>query len=308
MVISSSGAELASVTYNPYGSPSNSNVSSYTPFGYAGGYTVAAGLIYLLHRWYDPSSAQFISVDPMLAVTQEPYSYVGGDPMNAVDPSGMCVGLDETIAVGEVLGPDGLLFGLGPGNICGAKGGSALFRISMMSSTTWNILGSVGVACPQKRAVEVRTPIGTLDPGPLSEYYHMSSSLFTSKAWVFLPVIAFYYAPGRAQLSLATQIKDVLTIVYTSLWAGRGYSRASWMDSVVDPGCYIHSGCWGSGGSKQTNCAGEGLSCAFLEGFDSTREQSVWWFLAKVSGVTELSTVATVLNDFVTAAQLAGVT
>jgi hypothetical protein len=25
----------------------------------------------------------------MLAVTQEPYSYVGGDPMNAVDPSGM---------------------------------------------------------------------------------------------------------------------------------------------------------------------------------------------------------------------------
>jgi RHS repeat-associated protein len=59
-----------------------------TPFGYAGGYTDPDELIYLLDRYYDPQTGQFLSVDPDLAQTQEPYAYGGGDPVINSDPTG----------------------------------------------------------------------------------------------------------------------------------------------------------------------------------------------------------------------------
>jgi hypothetical protein len=41
-------------------------------------------------RFYDPTTAQFISRDPMVMVTRSPYGYVGHNPLNATDPSGLC--------------------------------------------------------------------------------------------------------------------------------------------------------------------------------------------------------------------------
>jgi RHS repeat-associated protein len=62
-----------------------------TPFGFGGGYTDAAsGLIYLVNRWFDSATAQFMSIDPALSQTQQPYEYAGDNPANQVDPSGMC--------------------------------------------------------------------------------------------------------------------------------------------------------------------------------------------------------------------------
>jgi RHS repeat-associated protein len=48
------------------------------------------GLIYMRARTYDPSTAQFLSVDPFVALTGEPYSYAEDDPINRYDPSGRC--------------------------------------------------------------------------------------------------------------------------------------------------------------------------------------------------------------------------
>lgn len=39
-------------------------------------------------RYYDPSTAQFLSRDPLVDATHEPYGYVKDNPLNAVDPSG----------------------------------------------------------------------------------------------------------------------------------------------------------------------------------------------------------------------------
>jgi hypothetical protein len=39
-------------------------------------------------RWYDPSTGQFMSVDPDLAETDQPYAYAGDDPVNETDPRG----------------------------------------------------------------------------------------------------------------------------------------------------------------------------------------------------------------------------
>lgn len=43
----------------------------------------------LLHRYYDPSTGQFMSVDPFDPITGQPYEYTGDNPINASDPSGL---------------------------------------------------------------------------------------------------------------------------------------------------------------------------------------------------------------------------
>ncbi len=60
-----------------------------TPFGFQGSYTDPSGLIYLIDRYYDPSTDQFLSVDPDLAETGQPYAFTGDDPLNATDPLGL---------------------------------------------------------------------------------------------------------------------------------------------------------------------------------------------------------------------------
>ena len=59
------------------------------PFGFHGSYTDPSGLIYLIDRYYDPSTDQFLSVDPDLADTGQPYAFIGDDPLNATDPLGL---------------------------------------------------------------------------------------------------------------------------------------------------------------------------------------------------------------------------
>jgi hypothetical protein len=41
-------------------------------------------------RYYDPSTAQFLTRDPLEALTGSPYGYVAGDPPDGSDPSGLC--------------------------------------------------------------------------------------------------------------------------------------------------------------------------------------------------------------------------
>lgn len=42
-----------------------------------------------LARYYDPATAQFLTVDPKVATTLSPYGYVQGDPLNSSDPTGL---------------------------------------------------------------------------------------------------------------------------------------------------------------------------------------------------------------------------
>jgi RHS repeat-associated protein len=90
--VSSSGALTGTTSYDAWGNPQTpAGLAAVTPFGFAGGYTDPDGLIYLIDRYYDPATGQFISVDPDLSQTQQPYEYTGGDPVNATDPTGTSV-------------------------------------------------------------------------------------------------------------------------------------------------------------------------------------------------------------------------
>ena len=88
-----------------------------------------------VNRYYDPQTGQFLSVDPMVSQTLEPYQYVKDNPVGEVDPSG------ETF-VGAYAQGNGFLCPAEPGlPICyasyGRPGGFALGRwIVDMARTT----------------------------------------------------------------------------------------------------------------------------------------------------------------------------
>lgn len=63
--------------------------SRVAPFGFQSSYTDSTGLIYLINRYYDSGTDQFISVDPKVATTDQPYAFTNDDPLNSADPLGL---------------------------------------------------------------------------------------------------------------------------------------------------------------------------------------------------------------------------
>jgi RHS repeat-associated protein len=88
--VNSSGSLTGTASYDAWGNPaSTGGLTATTPYGYAGGYTDPTTQIYLIHRYYQPSTGQFTSVDPALAQTNAPYAYADGDPVTNTDPAGL---------------------------------------------------------------------------------------------------------------------------------------------------------------------------------------------------------------------------
>ncbi|HUY86124.1 MAG TPA: RHS repeat-associated core domain-containing protein [Acidimicrobiales bacterium] len=94
MEADSSGNVIGTQSYTAYGSLASSTGTDPTPFGFAGGYTDPTGLIYLINRYYEPSAGQFISVDPLIASTQQPYNYALDNPANLADHLGLSASCD----------------------------------------------------------------------------------------------------------------------------------------------------------------------------------------------------------------------
>jgi RHS repeat-associated protein len=86
MALASTGTSEGAESYDSYGVATGSTGS---PFGFAGAYTDATKLVYLVHRYYDPASSAMLSIDPMMKVTSQPYSYSDDDPANLSDPTGL---------------------------------------------------------------------------------------------------------------------------------------------------------------------------------------------------------------------------
>jgi RHS repeat-associated protein len=91
LLTASTGSVEGAVTYDPYGGLAARAGSAHAPLGYSGQYTDSdTGLMYLRARSYDPATAQFLSVDPVVQETLAPYTYAQDDPLSRDDPSGLC--------------------------------------------------------------------------------------------------------------------------------------------------------------------------------------------------------------------------
>jgi RHS repeat-associated protein len=87
-VTDQAGAPISQFSYGPYGEPSSLTGSE---FRYTGQRLVAGvGLYYYKARFYSPYLGRFLQTDPIgTADDMNMYAYVGSDPVNGIDPSGL---------------------------------------------------------------------------------------------------------------------------------------------------------------------------------------------------------------------------
>jgi len=85
---SSAGVETT-YTYDPFGGSTVTGEPSANAFQFTGRENDGTGLQYNRARYYSPSTARFISPDPLgYAGGQDLYQYANGDPLDFTDPSG----------------------------------------------------------------------------------------------------------------------------------------------------------------------------------------------------------------------------
>lgn len=85
-----SGAVVQRYDYTPYGQTQQTASGFTNPYAFTGRERDASGLYYYRSRYYDPDQARFISEDSLgfAAMDANFYAYVGGAPLEFVDPSG----------------------------------------------------------------------------------------------------------------------------------------------------------------------------------------------------------------------------
>jgi RHS repeat-associated protein len=90
LITSPEGREEGSYDYTPYGAVEKHEGTATTPLGYDAQYTSSdTGLIYLRNRVYDPATTQFLTRDPLVAITGEPYGYAEDNPLSRRDDTGL---------------------------------------------------------------------------------------------------------------------------------------------------------------------------------------------------------------------------
>jgi RHS repeat-associated protein len=93
LVTDAAGSVQATYVYDPFGNLVLSTGSVVNPFRFGGQYLDSeSGLYYLRARYYDSLTGQFLTTDPIVRVTREPYAFVEGDPLNATDANGLATG------------------------------------------------------------------------------------------------------------------------------------------------------------------------------------------------------------------------
>jgi RHS repeat-associated protein len=167
----SAGAVAATFTYDAYGKLLARTGTLTTPFGYAGEYTDSeSGLQYLRARYYDPTTAQFVSRDPLVASTREPYAYVQGSPLNKTDPLGLFEFGGLAAALEQI--------GAGVGEV-GADVGGLAIGIAALPATALAVTGTI--------LFNTVTAGGDLTDADYQRVYSAITACHASNPWGYVP-------------------------------------------------------------------------------------------------------------------------
>ena len=89
LITDATGAVTGTYSYDAYGVTTAHTGTATTALRFNGQYADAeTGYVYLRARYYDPATAQFLTVDPLTPATGNPYNYATDNPLNTGDPSG----------------------------------------------------------------------------------------------------------------------------------------------------------------------------------------------------------------------------
>ncbi len=103
----SSGNIVQRMDYDEWGNVTLDTNPNFQPFGFAGGiYDAETGLVRFGARDYDPEIGRWTAKDPILFEGGQAnlYVYVGNDPINRIDPSGLVDWEDAGIAFAGIIG------------------------------------------------------------------------------------------------------------------------------------------------------------------------------------------------------------
>lgn len=99
-ITDNTGALVATTRYTPYGIRTAHTGTADSAIGFTGALTDPdTGLVYLQARDYDPTTGQFLTIDPAVENTDQPYAYAVNNPLQNTDPTGLC---SFTNCLGEV--------------------------------------------------------------------------------------------------------------------------------------------------------------------------------------------------------------
>ncbi|MGT2464180.1 RHS repeat-associated core domain-containing protein [Sinomonas atrocyanea] len=142
------GAPAATFTYDAYGNLTAKAGTADTVLRWNGqAQDPDTGIYYLRARYYDPQTAQFTSVDPMVGATRDPFGYASANPLNSSDPIGLW-SLSYCINVSA-----GAFFGVGRQDCFAAAIDDRNGKFTLGTTETLNkgieIPGGVGISVSQ---------------------------------------------------------------------------------------------------------------------------------------------------------------
>jgi RHS repeat-associated protein len=148
----STGTVQAQYDYDPYGNATLVAGTNLADFQYAGMYAhQTSGLSLTLFRAYDPNTGRWLSRDPLGEGWDATlYSYVGNDPVGAIDPLGLWevqVTADLGVGVSINFGSNGGVsnFGITAGVGAGASASFTPFNTSQFNSNSISVVSSASI-------------------------------------------------------------------------------------------------------------------------------------------------------------------